>query len=255
MRRIRIIPTLLMDQGKLVKTTSFRNPGYVGDPMNALRIFNEKEVDEICVLDIMASRRGTSPDLNYLRNLTSECFMPLAYGGGITTLEQASEIFKAGVEKLIFGTAALKQPDLVQSVSEKFGAQAVVGSLDLRKDWLGRQRAYVTSGTISTGKDPVEWAHHLQSLGAGEILLQNIDREGSLAGFDVGLIRAVCEAVRIPVIASGGAAGLSDFLNAVQAGASAVAAGHYFVYKGPHKAVLITYPAPADLMEQVYVKL
>jgi cyclase len=255
MRRIRIIPTLLLDQGKLVKTTAFRHPGYIGDPMNALRIFNEKEVDEICVLDIMASRRGTPPDLAYLRTLTSECFMPLAYGGGITTLAQATDIFKAGVEKLIFGTAALKQPDLIKSVSEKFGAQAVVGSLDLRKDWLGRPRAFVTSGTVSTGKDPVAWALHLQSLGAGEILLQHIDREGSLTGYDLDLIRSVCEAVNIPVIASGGAAGLGDFLNAIQSGASAVAAGHYFVYKGTHKAVLITYPAPADLMEQVYQKL
>lgn len=255
MRRIRVIPTLLIQNRKLVKTTGFKNPSYVGDPINALRIFNDKEVDEICVLDIQASRDKSMPDMEYLRDLASECFMPLAYGGGVTTPQQANELFKIGIEKIVFGTTAVTNPDLIRQVSAMAGAQSVVVALDYRKDWLGSYQVYYTSGTQRATMKPVEFARYAESLGAGELLIQNIDREGSCKGYDLTLLHNIAHAVSIPVIFSGGAASTDDFLPAIQAGASAVAAGAMFVYKGPNRAVLINYPDQHQLKTRLYDKL
>lgn len=255
MRRVRVIPTLLIDNLKLVKTTRFKTPSYVGDPINALRIFNEKEVDEIAVLDIGASRQHRAPDFEYIRQLASECFMPLSYGGGITSVEQAKELFKLGVEKVIIGKSASSNPELIRSISDLGGAQSVVVSIDVKKDLLGRWRVFTLNGTANAKMNPVECAKKMESLGAGEIFLQNIDREGALSMYDLSLIKEVSAAIGIPVVASGGAAKVSDFFLAVQAGASAVAAGAMFVYKGPHRAVLINYPTQQVLKEELYSKL
>jgi cyclase len=255
MRRIRVIPTLLIDNLKLVKTQRFKSPSYVGDPINSLKIFNEKEVDEIAVLDIGASRQGRGPDFNFIRQLASECFMPLSYGGGITSVDQAKELFKLGVEKVVLGKGAFVNPELITSISNQGGAQSIVVSVDVRKDLFGRWRVFINNGTENTKLNPVDFAIKMESLGAGELLLQNIDLEGMLNSYDLSIIRAVAAAVKIPVVASGGAANVSDFLAAVNAGASAVAAGAMFVYKGTHRAVLINYPSQRELKDGFYSQL
>ncbi|MCI0751767.1 MAG: AglZ/HisF2 family acetamidino modification protein [Flammeovirgaceae bacterium] len=254
MKRVRVIPTLLLDNRKLVKTTQFKSPDYVGDPINALRIFNDKEVDEICVLDISATRNRKPPDLDYIKLFTSECFMPLSYGGGVTTLKQASDIFRAGVEKIVFGTSAHRTKGLIAEVTKTFGSQSVVISVDVKKDWLGRARVFIVNGKVSTGFTPVQFAREMENLGAGELIIQSIERDGMLTGYDLDLVREVTSQVKIPVIIAGGASSLEDFLKAVQAGASAVAAGALFVYKGSRKGILINYPDQQVLIENLYSK-
>lgn len=252
MRRIRVIPILQIEKRKLVKTTMFKTPGYVGDPMNALRIFNDKEVDEIAVIDIGATRNKKEPDLEFIHQLAGECFMPLSYGGGVTTPEQASAIFQTGVEKIILGSSGFHDPSLITAISKKYGSQSVTVSVDVKSDWLGRQRVFVVSGLESTGNDPITYAKNAVQSGAGELLLQSIDREGTGKGYDLDLIAKVSSAVDVPVVSLGGAASLKDFLQAVQHGASGVAAGDMFVYKGPHKGVLINYPSQENLFNDIY---
>lgn len=255
MKRVRVIPTLLLDGRKLVKTTQFKSATYVGDPINVLRIFNEKEVDEICVVDISVTKRKKPPDIDYIRLLASECFMPLSYGGGITKVEQAKEIFQAGVEKIILGTSAFYNPTLVNEISAMAGSQSVVVSIDYKKNWFGQSRAYIRGGEKSAMVTPLVYAKQMEALGAGEILLQNIEREGTLKGYDLEVIREVSGAVNIPVVASGGASSINDFVKAIQVGASAVAAGYMFIYKGPNRAVLINYPGVQLLSDNLYNKL
>jgi cyclase len=255
MRRIRVIPTLLIENLKLVKTTRFKSPSYVGDPINAVKIFNEKEVDEIAILDIGASRENRAPDLEYIRQLASECFMPLSYGGGITTVEQANELFKLGVEKVVIGKSAVVNPKLITAISNMGGAQSVVVSIDIKKDFLGRWRVFISNGTVNSKMTPTEFAIRMEAFGAGEILLQNIEHEGMLNSYDLATLKEVANAVKIPVVSSGGAASVTDFFQAVKAGASAVAAGAMFVYKGPHRAVLINYPSQEVLKDGLYNKL
>jgi cyclase len=255
MRRIRVIPVLQIESRKLVKTTGFKAPAYVGDPLNALRIFNEKEVDEIAVVDIGATRNKKQPDFEFIRQMASECFMPMAYGGGVCTVEEASEIFQSGIEKIIIGTAFFKNPDIVKRIADKFGSQSVAVSIDVHTNWLGKQKTYVTNGTMDTGIEPVAYAMSAVKVGAGELLLQSIDREGIGKGYDIALIKKLSNAVDVPLIALGGANSIEDFLKAVQAGASAVAAGNMFIYKGPHKAVLINYPDQNSLIQKLYSKI
>lgn len=247
---VRVIPCLLLHEGGLVKTTRFREPKYVGDPINAIRIFNEKEVDELVLLDISATRQGRGPAYAVIEDVASECFMPLAYGGGIRTVEEARRIMKLGVEKVIFNTSAWLRSDVIRDASNEFGAQAVVVSIDVRRKLLGRYEVHVENGTQPTGVDPVEYARRMETYGAGEILLTSIDRDGTMKGYDIELIRKIASAVKIPVIACGGAGSLDDFRQAVAVGgADAVAAGAMFVFHGPHRAVLITYP-PRRALEQ-----
>ncbi|OCW57010.1 AglZ/HisF2 family acetamidino modification protein [Hoeflea olei] len=246
----RVIPTLLLRQGGLVKTTKFSKPVYVGDPINAIKIFNTKEVDELILLDITASREGRPPAFETIGNITAECFMPLAYGGGIRTVEDIRSILKAGVEKVVLNHAALATPDLVRRAAEEFGSQAIIVSIDVKKTLFGAPRVYSASGAPVAEKDPVAWARQLEALGAGEIYLTSVDHEGTMAGYDLALVEAVSAAVSLPVIASGGAGRVEDFRAAKEKGASAVAAGAMFVFQGPHKAVLITYP-PRDRLEAV----
>jgi cyclase len=248
MLKTRVIPALLLRGAGLVKTTAFKNPVYVGDPINAIRIFNEKEVDELVLLDIAASRTGRGPAFSTIESIASECFMPVAYGGGITTIEQVRRILGLGVEKVVINAAALADPQLVRAAADEFGSQAIVVSMDVKRKLLGRYEVYGDSGTRSTGHEPVAYARRMADLGAGEILLTAIDRDGTMKGYDIELVSKVASAVGIPVIASGGAGTIADFGAASkQGGAAAVAAGAMFVFHGPHRAVLITYPSHAEL--------
>lgn len=257
MKRVRIIPTLLVDQGRLVKTTAFGKPKYVGDPINSVKIFNDKQVDELVVLDISASPAGRGPDLELIKDLASECFMPLAYGGGITTVEQAQAIFKAGVEKIILNTAFYARPDLVGEIARMYGSQAVVVSIDVKRRWPMRNPvAMYRSASRSSGLSPADAARRAVEAGAGELYVNAVDRDGTMTGYDIELIRMVSAAVDVPVIAAGGASKVEDFRAAVRdGGASAASAGAMFVFNGPHRAVLISYPNQATLRSQVFEQL
>ena len=238
----RVIPCLLLSNGGLVKTARFGRPRYVGDPINAIRIFNEKYVDELVFLDIEASRTGDEPDYDLIARIAGECFMPLCYGGGIRTLDQARRIVAMGVEKIAVNSRAIEQPALITQLAEELGASSVVAAIDVKTDWLGRQRVYHPGRRRTTGLDPVAHARALVDAGAGELFVNSVDRDGTYEGFDTGLISAITSAVSVPVIACGGAAGLDDMRAAFTAGASAAAAGSLFVFYGPHQAVLINYP-------------
>jgi cyclase len=247
MQRVRIIPVLQIENRKLVKTTQFKSPVYVGDPLNALRIFNDKLVDEVAVVDIGATRRNAEPDIAFIKQLASECFMPMAYGGGVTSLNQAADIFQSGIEKIIIGSAFHKNPKLVTSIANRFGAQSIVVSIDVKKNWLQAEKVFICHGTLSTGYSPVDYAKRAVEFGAGEILLNVVEKEGTGSGYDCEMIEKISAAVDIPVVALCGAGSVHDFKKAVAAGASAVAAGSLFVFKGPHKAVLISYPDSEEL--------
>jgi cyclase len=238
----RIIPCLLLQDGGLIKTTRFRHPRYVGDPINAIRIFNDKYVDELILLDIDASRSGADPDYDLVARIAGECFMPLCYGGGIRSLAQARRIVASGVEKIAVNSMCIDGPRLVTELSQEFGASSIVTGIDVKRDLLGRARVYHPGRRRSTRLDPLEHARELVGLGAGEVFLNNVDRDGCYCGFDTALIAKMSRAVNVPLIACGGAATLDDMRAAVDAGASAAAAGSMFVFYGPHRAVLINYP-------------
>lgn len=237
----RCIPVLLLQNGALVKTVQFRDPKYIGDPLNAVRIFNEKEVDELVFLDLDASVKGTPIPFKLLEEISEECFMPLSYGGGIKTIEDIRRIIQTGIEKVIIGTEAVENPEFVKQVVAEFGSSTVCVSLDIQKNTSG-YHLYTRSGTRLMQADPVDYAQELETLGVGELLVHSIDREGMRNGYDLDLIRALRKAVNIPIIASGGAGTLEHLCEAVQNGASAVAAGSMFVFHGRHQAVLISYP-------------
>lgn len=251
MFRPRVIPCLLLHGQGLVKTVRFKQPSYVGDPINAVRIFNEREVDELAFLDITATRERREPPFDTVRDIAGECFMPVCYGGGIRTVEHARRLFALGIEKVLINTAAEELPALVTDTADAFGSQSVMVGVDVRCDWLGRPRVYTRGGSRNTGRDPIEYAREMAERGAGEIFLNAIDRDGTMAGFDLELVTAVSCAVSIPLIACGGAGSVADLSAAVAAGASAVAAGSLFVFTGPRRAVLINYPSAAELRAAV----
>lgn len=244
MNRIRVIPVLLHAGGGLIKPRAFRGDDYVGDPINVLRIFNDKEVDEVFVIDVAAR----SPDFAAIETWASECFMPFGYGGAIRTFEDAQRVFGAGVEKVCLQSSAIEPPHrLVTEIARAYGSQAVVVAIDARKRLFGGYRAMTHRGRRSTGRSPLALAQSLESAGAGEILLTRVEREGTGRGYDLELTAAVARGVTIPVIAHGGAARVEDFRAAVDAGASAAAAGTMFVFQGKHRAVLVQFPDPAEL--------
>lgn len=247
MLKHRIIPCLLLRNGGLVKTQKFADPKYVGDPINAIRIFNEKEVDELMVLDITASREGREPDYNLIGQFAGECFMPLSYGGGIRTIEQARQLFALGVEKVCLQTAALEDLSLITRLADQFGSQSILLSLDIKKNFLGKYQLYSAAAGKTQKQDWGDYLVQAVKAGAGEVVLNAVDRDGMMQGMDLELIRRAAEAVNVPLIAAGGAGSLSDIKAAVDAGASAVAAGAFFVFHGPHRAVLITYPRYEEL--------
>jgi len=243
MFRPRIIPCLLLDGQRLVKTTAFDSPSYVGDPINALKIFSEKEVDEVIVLDIYASKRGRKPDFAYIEKLAGECFMPMCYGGGISSMDDAERLIACGVEKLAINQGALKKLDLLSSVARRYGSQSVLGAIDVKKSWFKGIRVWNHVTRKHESFAPEEWALKMTQAGAGEIFLNHVDRDGTQKGFDLGLIRSVSQTVSVPIVACGGASSLENCRSAIVDGAAAAAAaGALFVYKGPHRAVLINYP-------------
>jgi cyclase len=245
--RPRIVPCLLLSGGGLVKTIRFRRPAYVGDPINAVRIFNDKEVDELLLLDIDASRAGRGPDLPLLERIAREAFMPLGYGGGIRSPEEARRIQALGFEKIAVNAAALSDLTLLGLIAAACGSQSVVAAIDVKRDWLNRRRVYNHVRRRCLPLDPVERARAAVAAGAGEVLVQAADRDGSWSGYDLDLVRSVTEAVRVPVMALGGAGSVEDLGAAVrEGGASAAAAGSLFVFHGPRRAVLISYPSAAD---------
>ncbi len=252
MKRIRVIPALLIQDGGLVKSIKFKNHKYVGDPINAVKIFNEKEVDEIVLLDISATADKKAPNILAIKEIASEAFMPLGYGGGITKLEEIIELITAGVEKVILNTSAYENPKLVSDGAKYVGSQSVVVSMDVKKNIWGKYKVFVRNGTKNTDIDPLVYAKQMEQVGAGELLLNAIDRDGTFGGYDVDLIQSISSAVNIPVVAIGGAATLDDLVKAVRSGASAVSAGSMFVFQRPHRAVLISYPSQNKLKEKLF---
>jgi imidazole glycerol-phosphate synthase subunit HisF len=248
MLKTRVIPCLQLIGDSLVKTVKFGNHGYIGDPVNTVRIFNELEVDELCFLDIRATVENRSPNLPILKHISDECFMPLSYGGGVKEFAVAKEILSIGFEKIVVNTEAYRNPSLLTKLAEHFGAQAVIGSIDVKRNLWGKYQVFVKDGTEKTSLDPVEWAQEMQSRGAGEILLTSMDRDGTWTGFDVELTKKVAEAVTIPVIANGGAGSIADIKNVVKTGhASAVSLGSMVVYQKKEMGVLVNFPDKAEL--------
>ncbi len=244
--RPRIIPVLSIDDGNLVKTKKFQDGRYLGDPVNAVKIFNIKGVDEMAVLDIRASKRNAEPDYAMLKDIAAQAFMPLSYGGGIRTVEQARRLFAIGYEKIIINTAFFENPAIVKEMSGTFGAQSIVVSIDVKRK-NGRYACLTKDGTRMTGKRPEKMAALAQRLGAGEILIQSVDQDGMMNGYDLRLIKNVAEKVSVPVISCGGAGKADDFKKALDSGAHAAAAGSMFVFYGRLHAVLIHMPEEQEL--------
>lgn len=243
MLRTRVIPCLLLRNESLVKTVRFGKFSYIGDPANTCRIFNELEVDELAFLDINASKQGCAPNYRVLADIANECFMPISYGGGISSMVIAERVMKLGFEKVVLNTHSLINPTLITEVSRAFGSQSVIISIDVKKDFFGKQHCRGRSGTVNSKRRPVDWAKEVQQRGAGEILLTSIDREGTWSGFDIELISQVTDAVSIPVIAHGGAGSLQHIGEAVKIGhASAVALGSMVVYQKQDMGVLVNFP-------------
>lgn len=248
MLRTRVIPVLLLREGGLVKTTRFRDPVYLGDPINIIRIFNDKEADELVLLDIDATVEGRRPPFDFLAQVTDECFMPLCYGGGVRSVEDVRTIVNLGVEKVALNTIAVERPTFIREAADVVGSSSVVAAIDVKRSRLGRSEVMIRGGRKGTGLDPVRVAVEAERQGAGEILVNSIDRDGTMQGYDTGLIRRVSDAVGVPVIACGGAGSVEHLRDAVVAGgASAVAAGSMFVFQGRHRAVLVNTPGEAEL--------
>jgi len=240
---------LLKGQG-LVKTVRFKKPKYVGDPINAVKIFNDKEVDELVFLDIEATVDGRKPSFKLISEIASECFMPLSYGGGVRDLDDIKTIFNLGAEKVIINSYAIEKPDFVREASGRYGNQSIVVAVDVKRNPFGKHEIFSLGGRKKTKLNLVDHVKEMEKLGAGEIFLNSIDRDGTMEGYDIEIIKRVTKAVSIPVIACGGAGKITDFAEAVEKGrASAVAAGSMFVFHGKHRAVLITYPSVQELEE------
>lgn len=250
MLRTRVIPVLLFNNGGLYKTIRFKDPRYIGDPINAVKIFNEKEVDELVIFDISASEKGAHPNFSFIHDMATECFMPICYGGGIKSIEDAQQLFRLGVEKISINTAAIENPEFIKELSEKFGRSSIVITVDIKKDLLGNYYVFTNRGKKNTGMKVDVWVKRIEELGAGEIILNNIEKDGMMEGYDLKLLKMVSQRVHIPVVACGGAGKLEDFKSAVQdGGVSAVAAGSLFVYWGIKKGILINYPEQEKIEE------
>jgi len=246
----RIIPSLLLRDDGLVKTIKFKGSTYIGDPINAVKIFNEKEVDELVFLDIDATNKKKEPPYELISDIATECFMPFCYGGGIKTIEQIRKIVASGAEKVAINSEAYFNPKFITKAAAIFGSSSIVVSIDYKKNLFGKTSVYVNGGRKNTKKDPMAYAIEMEKLGAGELLLNAIERDGVMNGYDIEMILKISEAVSIPVIACGGAGKLMDFKDAFQkAKASAVAAGSLFVFQGKKRGVLISYPEVHEIKE------
>ena len=239
----RVIPCLLLSGLGLVKTVRFKEPKYLGDPRNVVKIFNEKEVDELAILDVNATPQEKGPQFDLVREIVSEAFMPVAYGGGIRTVKDAQRMLQLGVEKVVICTAAVERPAFVSEVAREFGSQSIVVCMDVKKGLFGRYEVHTHGGRQNGRFAPAEFAREMEARGAGELIVNSIDRDGTQSGYDLGLVREVSSTVRVPVIACGGAGKLEDFRLAVtEGGASAVAAGSLFVFHGKLKTIVNSYP-------------
>lgn len=254
MLRPRIIPSLLIQDKGLVKTVNFKNPKYVGDPINAVKIFNEKKVDELAVFDIDATSKGLEPDYSLIERLANQSRMPLCYGGGVKTVEQAQKIFSLGIEKIALSSAVLENPSLITQIAERVGSQSVIVVLDVKKKLFGGYEVYTHNGKKATGINPFKFAEEAQRLGAGEIIINSIDQDGVMKGYDMALIDKVREKISLPLTVLGGAGKLQDIKEVIaRHGIIGVAAGSLFVFKGVYKAVLINYPTKEE-KENLYRK-
>ena len=243
MFRPRVIPTLLLMNNGLVKSEKFKNHRYIGDPINAVNLFNDLKVDELCFLDISATKEKRLVELGLLKRIADEANMPFAVGGGIKTTGDIREILKVGAEKVVISTSATQNPEFIRQAAQEFGSSTIAVCMDVKKNIWGKYKVYINNGSKATTFDPVSFAEKMEELGAGEITVNSIDHDGTMAGYDISLLRSVSEAVTIPVVALGGAGKMEDFKEAVDQGCvSAVAAGSFFIYKGARRAVLISYP-------------
>lgn len=247
MLRSRIIPCLLIHNGGLVKTINFKNPKYVGDPINAVRIFNEKQVDELMVIDIDASVTGSEPNFERIRQMAAECRMPFCYGGGVSTVSQAEKIIALGVEKIAISSAAIRDPALVSKIAKSVGNQSVVVVIDYKKGLFGKAIAYIHNGKQNVKADPISLAKELEDRGAGEIVVNSIDLDGTMKGYDLDLAQKMRDAISIPMTVMGGAGSHADVKQLVKTfGLVGAAAGSLFVFKGKYRAVLINYPTESE---------
>jgi imidazole glycerol-phosphate synthase subunit HisF len=253
MRRVRVIPLLMIDNGRAVITRKFKERIYVGDPVNAIKILNDKEIDELIVLDI--TRNRSRPDFTLIAKLASESFMPLAYGGHLNSVQDAEEIIKLGVEKVSFNRALRRHPEVIREMAHRYGSQSIIVSIDIAKNWVGKKVVRIPGNLMWAGSDMKETLIKAVELGAGEILLNMVDRDGMMSGYDFPVIKQATSFVNIPVVACGGACQLEDFRKAVEHGASAVAAGAMFYFKGSQQSILINYPNQQMLTEKLYSRL
>ena len=248
LKRPRLIPCLLMLDGGLVKTIRFKKPDYLGDPINTVKLFSEMGVDELCIQDISSSRYERGPDFQSLRVIARQAFMPICYGGGITSAEQAAELFRIGFEKVMLNAALLEKPELISEIARRFGSQSVVASVDVKRNWLGQQHCFIHNGRKDTKLQPEILCLRAQEMGAGEVLLNAIDRDGMMEAYDLELISRVATKLTIPVIACGGAKNAADMKQVLtETGAHAAAAGSMYVYWGPLKGKLIHVPDEIEL--------
>jgi cyclase len=248
MLRSRIVPCLLVRNKGLVKTVQFKDSKYVGDPINAVKIFNEKEVDELIVLDIDATKERRSPNFKMIKDLAVECRMPLCYGGGIKTIDQAKEIIRLGAEKIALSSIIFENRDMIREIADAVGVQSVIAVLDVKKKGLfGKYQVYINNGTKSTGMDPITVAKELENLGVGEVVINSIDNDGMMKGYDLKLIELIREAINLPLTVLGGAGKLDDIKELIKKyKIIGAAAGSLFVFKGKYKAVLINYPTEKE---------
>lgn len=241
----RVIPCLLLHKGGLYKTEKFKKPTYIGDPINAIRIFNEKEVDELMFLDIDASVNHHEPPYKMIEDIASECFMPLCYGGGIQTITQMKKIYALGVEKISLSSQAVLNPSLIQEAASVFGRQSVVVTIDVKKDFWGQKKVFIHNGKTNTKLHPLEFAMRVEALGAGEIVINSIDRDGMMMGYDLEVLHEIKKNTTVPIVALGGAGSIDHLRDAFSvACVDAVACGSLCVYQGALKGVLIHYPSP-----------
>lgn len=247
--RPRVIPVLLLKGNGLVKSVKFKDYRYIGDPINAVKIFNDLKADELAFLDILASKEKRCISLDFIRKVGDEANMPFSVGGGIRTIKEIREIINAGAEKVVINTYAVEKPEFIKEASDAFGSSTIAVSMDVKKKFLGKLQVYTLGGTKATGVDPVAFAKLMESMGAGEIMVNSIENDGMMEGYDLELVKMISKAVTIPVVAVGGAGSLIHLKQAVQeAYASAVAAGSMFVYHGPRRAVLVNYPQREELV-------
>jgi|APSaa5957512535_1039671.scaffolds.fasta_scaffold23102_4 imidazole glycerol-phosphate synthase subunit HisF len=253
MLQTRFMPCLLVENGRLVKTVKFKNASYVGDPVNAIKIYNDKEVDELIIVDITATKEARDPNFELIKEIADECFMPVCYGGGISSIEQMKALFSLGIEKVALNSHAMNNKNLINNAANRFGSQSIVLSIDVKKDVFDKHIVYTHGGTKKTKYNSVEYAKYVEDAGAGEILLNSIDRDGTWDGFDITMIKKVTDAVNIPVIAIGGAGNTLHISDAVHnGGASAVALGSMAVYQKKGMGVLIRFPKRSDIIVDEY---